>query len=197
MRDPNNFYELPEDLPIPVDDGTCDHLSGLRLPDITLLSTAGTKVNLAALPGRTVVYCYPRTGQSGQPVPAGWDLIPGARGCTPQSCSFRDHYQELQQLQCDVYGLSTQDSDYQREAVARLHLPFSLLSDADLAFIKALCLPTFTFEGMILIKRVTLIIEDGQIIKVFYPVFPPDQNAADVIAWLSSYQKKNGQDHVQ
>jgi peroxiredoxin len=189
MRDPNNFYELPEDLPIPVDDGACDHLNGLRLPDITLLSTAGTMVNLAALPGRTVLYCYPRTGQSGQPVPAGWDLIPGARGCTPQSCAFRDHYQELQQLHCDVYGLSTQNSDYQREAVARLHLPFSLLSDVDLALTKALRLPTFTFENMILIKRVTLIIEDGQIIKVIYPVFPPDQNAAEVIAWLSSHQK--------
>lgn len=187
MRDPNNFYELPEDLPVPVDDGACAHLSGLRLPDSTLLSTAGTMVNLAALLGRTVVYCYPRTGQPDQAVPPGWDLIPGARGCTPQSCAFRDHYQELQQLRSDVYGLSTQDTDYQREAAARLHLPFPLLSDADLAFTKALRLPTFTFNGMILIKRVTLIIEDGQIIKVFYPVFPPDQNAAEVIAWLSSH----------
>lgn len=185
MRDPNNFYELPTDLPVPVDDGACNHLSGLRLPDSTLLSTTGTMVNLAALPGRTVVYCYPRTGQADTPVPAGWDLIPGARGCTPQSCAFRDHYQELQQLHCDVYGLSTQDSDYQREAVARLHLPFPLLSDADLALTKALRLPTFTFDGMTLLKRVTLVIEDGQIIKVFYPVFPPDQNAAEVIAWLS------------
>ena len=189
MRDPNNFYELPADLPVPVDDGACDHLSGLRLPDITLLSTAGTMVNLAELPGRTVVYCYPRTGQPDQPVPAGWDLIPSARGCTPQSCAFRDHYQELQQLQSDVYGLSTQDSDYQREAAARLHLPFPLLSDADLVLTKALRLPTFVFDGMILIKRVTLIIEDGQIIKVFYPVFPPDQNAAEVIAWLSQHQE--------
>lgn len=187
MRDPNNFYQLPTDLPIPVDDGACNHLSGLRLPDISLSSTAGTKVNLAELSGRTVVYCYPRTGQPGQPVPAGWDIIPGARGCTPQSCAFRDRYQELQQLHCNVYGLSTQDSDYQREAVARLHLPFPLLSDADLVFTKALRLPTFTFDGMTLIKRVTLIIEDGQIIKVFYPVFPPNQNATEVIAWLSSY----------
>lgn len=189
MADPNNFYQLPTDLPVPVDDGACNHLRGLRLPDIMLLSTAGTMVKLVALPGRTVVYCYPRTGQPDQAVPAGWDLIPGARGCTPQSCAFRDHYQELQQLHSDVYGLSTQDTDYQREAATRLHLPFPLLSDADLTFTKVLRLPTFIFDGMILIKRVTLIIEDGQIIKVFYPVFPPDQNAAEVIAWLSSHQK--------
>lgn len=187
MADPNNFYQLPTDLPVPVDDGACNHLRGLRLPDIMLLSTAGTMVKLVALPGRTVVYCYPRTGQPDQAVPAGWDLIPGARGCTPQSCAFRDHYQELQQLHSDVYGLSTQDTDYQREAATRLHLPFPLLSDADLTFTKVLRLPTFIFDGMILIKRVTLIIEDGQIIKVFYPVFPPDQNAAEVIAWLSSH----------
>ena len=190
MHDPNNFYELPANLPVPVDDGACSHLSGLRLPDITLLSTAGTMVNLAELPGRTVVYCYPRTGQPDQPVPAGWDLIPGARGCTPQSCAFRDHYQELQQLRSNVYGLSTQDSDYQREAATRLHLPFPLLSDADLALTKALRLPTFTFDGMTLLKRVTLIIEDGQIVKVFYPVFPPDQNAAEVMAWLSQHQER-------
>jgi len=190
MHDPNNFYELPANLPVPVDDGACSHLSGLRLPDITLLSTAGTMVNLAELPGRTVVYCYPRTGQPDQPVPAGWDIIPSARGCTPQSCAFRDHYQELQQMQSNVYGLSTQDSDYQREAATRLHLPFPLLSDADLALTKALRLPTFTFDGMTLLKRVTLIIEDGQIVKVFYPVFPPDQNAAEVMAWLSQHQER-------
>jgi peroxiredoxin len=185
MSSSTNIYELPEDLPIPVDDGACDHLTGFLLPDMALMSTAGTLVNLAKLPGRTVVYCYPRTGRPDQAIPTGWDAIPGARGCTPQSCAFRDHYQELQALHADVYGLSTQDTAYQQEAALRLHLPFPLLSDADLIFTKALRLPTFTIDGMTLIKRVTLIVEDGVIIKVFYPVFPPDQNAANVINWLS------------
>jgi len=185
MSSSANIYELPEDLPIPVDDGACDHLTGFLLPDMALMSTAGTLVNLAKLPGRTVVYCYPRTGSPDQALPTGWDSIPGARGCTPQSCAFRDHYQELQGLHTGVYGLSTQDTAYQQEAAQRLHLPFPLLSDADLIFTKALRLPTFTIDGMTLIKRVTLIVEDGVIIKVFYPVFPPDQNAANVINWLS------------
>ena len=185
MSNTPNIYELPEDLPIPVDDGACDHLTGFLLPDVALISTAGSMVHLAKLPGRTVIYCYPRTGRPDQPIPAGWDLIPGARGCTPQSCAFRDHYQELQGLHTDVYGLSTQDTAYQQEAAQRLHLPFPLLSDADLTFTKALRLPTFTVDSMTLIKRVTLIVEDGEIIKVFYPVFPPDQNAANVIDWLS------------
>ena len=184
MSNASNIYELPEDLPIPVDDGACDHLTGFLLPDMALRSTAGTTVNLAKLPRRTVVYCYPRTGRPDQAIPAGWDLIPGARGCTPQSCAFRDHYQEIQSLHADVYGLSTQDSAYQQEAMQRLRLPFPLLSDADLEYVKALRLPTFTVEGMTLIKRVTLIVEDGVIIKVFYPVFPPDQDAANVIEWL-------------
>ena len=186
MSNSSNIYELPEDLPIPVDDGACDHLTGLRLPDMALMSTVGTAVNLAKLKGRTVVYCYPRTGRPDQAIPTGWDLIAGARGCTPQSCAFRDHYQEIQSLHADVYGLSTQDSGYQQEAMLRLRLPFPLLSDADLVFVKALRLPTFTVEGMTLIKRVTLIVEDGVIIKVFYPVFPPDQDAANVIEWLGN-----------
>jgi peroxiredoxin len=184
MSNSSNIYELPEDLPVPVDDGACDHLASLRLPDMALMSTVGTAVNLAKLMGRTVVYCYPRTGRPDQARPAGWDLIAGARGCTPQSCAYRDHYQELQSLHADVYGLSTQDSAYQQEAMLRLRLPFPLLSDADLEYVKALRLPTFTVEGMTLIKRVTLIVEDGVIIKVFYPVFPPDQDAANVIEWL-------------
>jgi peroxiredoxin len=186
MSNSSNIYELPEDLPIPVDDGACDHLTGLRLPDMALMSTVGTAVNLAKLTGRTVVYCYPRTGRPDQAIPTGWDLIAGARGCTPQSCAFRDHYQEIQNLHADVYGLSTQDSAYQQEAMLRLRLPFPLLSDADLEYVKALRLPTFTVEGMTLIKRVTLIVEDGVIIKVFYPVFPPDQDAANVIEWLGN-----------
>ncbi len=187
MSDPANFLNLPENLPVPVDDGACDHLLGMKLPDLALLSTAGTTVNLSTLSGRTVVYCYPRTGVPGEPLPTGWDEIPGARGCTPQSCAFRDHYQELQALRADVYGLSSQDTAYQQETATRLHLPFPLLSDDQLVFAKALSLPTFTIDSMTLIKRVTLIIQDGEIIKVFYPVFPPDQNAADVIAWMSQH----------
>jgi len=185
----DNLYELPQNLPIPVDDGACDHLPGLRLPSIPLMSTTGSLVDLAQLPGTTVVYCYPRTGRPDQEVPEGWNDIPGARGCTPQSCAFRDHYQELQQLGAQVFGLSTQDTAYQREAVERLHLPFALLSDAGLAFTHALRLPTFEFASMTLIKRLTLIIVDGQIVKVFYPVFPPDQNAATVNAWLSEKRR--------
>jgi len=188
MSSSANIYELPEDLPIPFDDGACDHLTGFLLPDMALMSTAGTLLNLAKLLGRTVVYCYPRTGSPDQALPTGWDSIPGARGCTPQSCAFRDHYQELQGLHTGVYGLSTQDTAYQQEAAQRLHLPFPLLSDADLIFTKALRLPTFTVDSMTLIKRLTLIVEDGEIIKVFYPVFPPDQNAANVIDWLSRQQ---------
>ncbi len=134
-----------------------------------------------------MVYVYPRTGRPDQPIPAGWDEIPGARGCTPQSCAFRDHHAELQALDARVFGLSTQDTAYQTEAVERLHLPFPLLSDADLAFGRALNLPTFEVDDMGLLKRVTLIVRDGRVDYLFYPVFPPDQNAAKVIAWLSAH----------
>jgi peroxiredoxin len=185
MSRTDNLYELPSDLPVPLDDGACDHLTGMALPSLPLPSTAGGLVDLSVLPGRTVVYCYPRTGHPDVQVPAGWNAIPGARGCTPQSCAFRDHYGELQALHADVYGLSTQTTDYQREAVTRLHLPFALLSDAALAFAPALRLPTFDFDGMTLIKRLTLIVRDGQIEKVFYPVFPPDANAVEVVAWFA------------
>src|SRR5690242_12823756 len=137
MARTDNLYELPRDLPVPVDDGACNHLPGLRLPSVPLPSTAGGVVDLAALPGQTVVYCYPRTGRPDEDPPPGWNAIPGARGCTPESCAFRDHYRELQALGAAVFGLSTQDTDYQREAVARLHLPFALLSDASLAFTHA------------------------------------------------------------
>lgn len=180
----DNLYELPENLPVPVDDGACDHLSGMELPSVPLLSTAGRIVDLGSLPGRTVVYCYPRTGRPDREPPHGWNEIPGARGCTPQSCAFRDHYQELQALGASVVGLSTQSRDYQQEAVERLHLPFELLSDSELAFSRALQLPTFEVDSMTLIKRLTLIIFDGRIEKVFYPVFPPDKNAEEVINWL-------------
>jgi peroxiredoxin len=183
----DNLYELPKNLPVPVDDGACAHLAGMRLPAIPLVATGGGRVDISQLAGRTVVYCYPRTGRPDREVPAGWDQIPGARGCTPQSCAFRDHYRELRDLGASaVFGLSAQDSAYQREAVERLHLPFEILSDERLEFARVLRLPTFTVEGMTLIKRLTLIIRDGVIEKVFYPVFPPDTNAEEVIIWLQA-----------
>jgi peroxiredoxin len=179
-----NPYELPDDLPVPEDDGAADHLPGMRLPSVPLASTSGEIVDLSALPGRTVVYCYPMTGRPDRSLPAGWDEIPGARGCTPQSCSFRDHHAELRSLGASVFGSSTQDTEYQREAATRLHLPFALLSDSDLAFAGALGLPTFEVDGMVLLKRLTLVIDEGWIEKVFYPVFPPDRSAEEVVEWL-------------
>jgi peroxiredoxin len=181
-----NIYQLPSNLPAPSDDGACDHLVGMRLPSVPLIATSGEVVDLSTLVGRTVVYCYPRTGRPDREPPEGWDGIPGARGCTPQSCAFRDHHEELQTLGAAVFGLSTQDTDYQLEAAERLHLPFPLLSDSHLDFAHALRLPTFDFEGITLLKRVTLIIRDGVIEHVFYPVFPPDKNAEAVIAWLAN-----------
>jgi peroxiredoxin len=183
----DNIHELPKDLPVPQDDGACDHLAGMTLPPIGLPSTRGRVVDLSRLAGTAVVYIYPRTGRPDQELPTGWNAIPGARGCTPQSCAFRDHYEELQRAgAAHVYGLSTQDTAYQREAVERLHLPFELLSDAGLELAKALNLPTFEVDGMKLIRRLTLIASDGAIVKVFYPVFPPDQNAGDVLDWLAA-----------
>jgi peroxiredoxin len=181
-HDPN---VLPDGIPVPQDDGAARHLAGLRLPRLSLAATDGSQVDLSALAGRTVVYVYPRTGEPGKAPPDGWDAIPGARGCTPQSCSFRDHFAELEALGvARVFGLSTQDTAYQREAVARLRLPFALLSDAELKLARAINLPTFTIAGMTLIKRMAWVIDAGVISKVFYPVFPPDRNAAEVIAWL-------------
>ncbi len=185
MVSPDGLHELPENLPVPEDDGAADHLLGARLPSVPLASTAANLVNLSALDGRTVVYCYPMTGKPGKDLPQGWNEIPGARGCTPQSCSFRDHYAELRNLGARVYGISTQDTDYQKEAAERLHLPFELLSDEDLEFATALGLPTFEVEGMVLLKRLTFMANGGLIEKVFYPVFPPNKNAEEVIEWLS------------
>ena len=185
----DNIHDLPTDLPVPQDDGACDHLAGMSLPPIGLPSTRGRVVELSRLAGTTVVYVYPRTGRPDQALPTGWNAIPGARGCTPQSCAFRDHYQELQGAgAAHVFGLSTQDSAYQREAVERLHLPFELLSDAGLELAQALRLPMFEVDGMKLIRRLTLIAADGIIGKVFYPVFPPDRNAGDVLRWLAGRQ---------
>ena len=178
---------LPVDLPVPTDDGACDALLGRALPEIKLRSTVGDAVRLSELESTVVFYVYPRTGRPGvDPVP-GWDDVPGARGCTPQSCAFRDHFEELKRAgAAQVFGVSTQDTAYQREAVERLHLPFELLSDEKLAFARSLQLPTFEADGMKLIKRITLIARDGAIVKVFYPVFPPDRNAADVLSWLEN-----------
>ncbi len=182
LHDPN---VLPGDLPVPQDDGAARHLTGCRLPAIALAATDGAQVNLSKLKGRTVVYVYPRTGRPGQALPTGWDAIPGARGCTPQSCGFRDHFAELKQLGVNaLFGLSTQEGAYQREVAERLHLPFAILSDADLRLTRAMRLPTFEVDGMTLIKRMAWIIDDGVIIRVFYPVFPPDRSAGEVVAWL-------------
>ncbi len=179
---------LPPGIPVPQDDAAARHLAGMKLPDLALPATRGGAINLALLAGRSVLYIYPRTGVPGVDLPPGWDDIPGARGCTPQSCGFRDHFAELKALGAShLFGLSTQDTDYQREAAERLHLPFAILSDAKLAVARALNLPTFSVAGMTLLKRMALVIDDGIIDKVFYPVFPPDQNAAEVVAWLRGH----------
>ena len=181
----HNPQFLPSGIPVPQDDGAARHLAGAKLPDLALPATTGSPVNLSKLTGRTVVYIYPRTGVPGIDPPTGWDQIPGARGCTPQSCAFRDHFDELVRLGvAQLYGLSTQDTAYQREAATRLHLPFAILSDEKLALTKALKLPTFSAADMTLLKRMALVVDEGQITKVFYPVFPPDRNAAEIVAWL-------------
>jgi peroxiredoxin len=180
---------LPPDIPVPQDDGGARHLPGMKLPDLALPATSGGAVNLARLAGRTVLYLYPRTGVPGVDLPPGWNDIPGARGCTPQSCGFRDHFAELKGLGVShLFGLSTPDTDYQREAAERLHLPFAILSDAGLAFTRAMKLPTFIVAGMTLLKRMALVVDEGIVGKAFYPVFPPDQNAAEVVAWLREHR---------
>jgi peroxiredoxin len=177
-------------LPRPEDDGAARQLPGSRIPPVALLATDGTEVVLGELPGRSVVYVYPMTGRPDVALPEGWDAIPGARGCTPQSCAFRDHHAEIIAAGADrVFGLSTQDTGYQREAAERLHLPFPLLSDAALRLTTALRLPVMLVGGATLLKRMALIIEDGVIAHVFYPVFPPDQNAAEVLEWLRARQE--------
>ena len=179
---------MPKDLPKPEDDGACSHLQGLQLPSLSLAATSGSCVDVLAGPGLTILFCYPRTGAPGEVVPDSWNAIPGARGCTPQACSFRDNVPQLKSLGVDhLYGLSTQSTEYQQEVHDRLHLPYGLLSDEALKFRNALDLPTFDWEGKKVIRRLTLAIEGGKIIKCFYPVFPSD-NITPVIEWLKSRQ---------
>jgi peroxiredoxin len=181
-----NLGELPKDLPVPVDDGACAHLPGLALPALALASTGGRSVHLDQLSGCVVLYCYPMTGRPGRALPQGWDQIPGARGCTPEACSFRDHYVELQAFKARVFGVSAQTTEDQLETATRLRLPFELLSDASFTFAEALRLPTFDVDGMRLIKRLTLIVKNGRVAKHFYPVFPPDKHIDEVLVWLQA-----------
>lgn len=189
-----DYSQLPENLPVPEDDGGADHLTGVEIPYLSLASCMGGSVNLAeAAHGRLVVYAYPRTGVPGEPLPAGWDDIPGARGCTPQSCAYRDSLAEFSALEADVVGISAQSPEEQREFAEREHIPFALLSDAELQLATALRLPTFEAGGMMLYKRLTLVAEAGRVVKVFYPVFPPDRNAGDVLRWLRGRAQLRGQ----
>jgi peroxiredoxin len=183
-----DYMSLPADLPVPEDDGAAEHLSGMAMPHLELRSTGGRVVALDRLgSGRTVLYIYPMTGQPGVDLPDGWNAIPGARGCTPETCGFRDHHAELQAAGATaVYGLSSQSTDYQAELAERLALPFEILSDPDHEFADALQLPTFTAGGQRLYKRMTLVVQDGRIEHVFYPVFPPDAHAGQVLGWLSA-----------
>lgn len=183
----SDIASVPPGLPVPVDDGAATHLRGMRVPSVPLPATNGATIDLGAIAGTVVVFAYPRTGVPGNVSPVeGWDMIPGARGCTPHTCGFRDLHAEFGALGARVFGLSTQDTAYQREMVARLHVPFPVLSDAELSLTSALQLPTFEVAGMTLLKRLAWIARDGRVERVFYPVFPPDRNAADVLAVLRS-----------
>ena len=185
----SNLNQLPADLPVPEDDGAADHLLGRAAPKLSLLSTSGESILLDELgAGRTVLYLYPLTGRPGTDLPDGWDAIPGARGCTPEACDFRDHHDELLDAgAARVFGVSSQDSDYQREVVDRLRLPFAMLSDTHLGLAEQLGLPTFQIGEMTLFKRLTLVIRDGGIEHVFYPVFPHNEHAQQVLSWLRSH----------
>jgi peroxiredoxin len=186
MSDLPNPYALPSDLPVPVDDGGADHLQGMALPSLALPSTSGAEIELAQVASETLVlYCYPRAGRPGEAAPPGWDAIPGARGCTPQACAFRDHHAELERFGASVLGLSAQPLDEQVEFAERVVLPYPVISDPGLSLAQALRLPTFEVAGMRLYRRLTFIARRGRIVNVFYPVFPPDRNAADVVEWLS------------
>ena len=187
MTRSDDLYSLPPGVPVPVDDGACDHLPGAAMPSIILRSTQGREIDLATRPGRTVVYVFPRTGRPDRDPLPGWNQTPGARGCTPQSCAFRDHHAELLAFGVEVFGLSVQSTEYQREAVERLHLPFELLSDKGFAFVRALRLPEIEVAGQRFAQRVTLILRAGRVEHVVYPVFPPAENAEEVAAWLRAH----------
>jgi peroxiredoxin len=180
----DDIHSLPAGLPVPEDDGAADHLAGLDVPRVALPSTAGAAVTLGELPGLSVVFAYPRTGRPDEELPPGWDAIPGARGCTPEACGFRDRQERFAELGARLLALSTQEADYQREMAERLQLPFPVLSDERLELTHALRLPTFEVQGWTLLRRLTLVIREGAIEHVFYPVFPPDTHAAEVLAWL-------------
>jgi peroxiredoxin len=180
----DDIHTLPDDLPVPEDDGAADHLLNAVVPPIELQATTGERIDVARLPGRTILFCYPRTGRPDEELPPGWDAIPGARGCTPETCGFRDAHGQFEAAGARVLALSTQSTDYQREMAERLHLPFPVLSDESLELTNALGLPTFETSGMTLLKRITLVIDDGRITNVFYPVFPPDSHAAAVLGSL-------------
>jgi peroxiredoxin len=182
-----NYLELPDDLPVPVNDGECDHLLGMDIPDLSLPSTDGCDINIGSItPSRYIIYCYPLTGNPASSLPCNWDKIPGARGCTPQAVTFKLNYQSIRDTGFNIYGLSTQSPDYQKEFADRMELPFSLLSDEKFEFCNALKLPMFEVDGVSakLVKRLTLIVSDKKIIKVFYPIFPPTENANNVLSWL-------------
>ena len=188
IETPASLLRLPEGLPVPVDDGAADHLAGTAMPIARLRSSDGSDVDLSDLPmGRSVIFVYPRTGRPGRPLPAGWDDIPGARGCTTQLCSVRDGLAGLQRAGAlRVYGLSTQDAAYQKEAATRLGLTYPLLADPTRRVGAALSLPTFTVEGLTLYRRLTLVVQDGVIEHAFYPVFPPHTHVTELTRWLSA-----------
>ena len=182
----HDIHSIPAEIPVPTDDGRCDHLIGRKLPDLALPTTTGANVRLDGLEGTAVVFAYPRTGRPGHlPLVSNWNQIPGARGCTPQTSGFRDHYEAFRTRGVSVFGLSTQTTSYQHEMAERLELPFPVLSDHELRLTDALNLPTFTVTDLTLLKRFAWVAVDGVIVKVFYPVFPPGENAEEVLAWLS------------
>jgi len=182
----SDLYALPTNLPVPVDDGLCDHLEGAVVPPIRLRSSTGRVVDVSTIGGTAVLYIYPRISAPDLPPSAEWDALPGARGCTPQSCRFRDLQPGFSARGIQLFGVSTQSPKYQRDAVERLQLPFEMLSDWQLELTHGWALPTFKFDGEVLLKRFTLVIRDGMVVKVFYPVFPPTTNADEVLRWLES-----------
>jgi peroxiredoxin len=181
-----DYNSIPDNLPIPGDDGAASHLLGQSLPKLRLHSTSDRLIDLSELTNKIVFFFYPRTGRPDEPAPVGWDEIPGARGCTPQSCGYRDFYGDFQQLGVSVFGVSTQSTAFQKELVQRIRLPFEILSDSEFAFTDSMALPTFEYNGMRLLKRMSWVYYEGKIAKVFYPVFPPDRNASQVIEWIRS-----------